>query len=212
MITRRRLGGLAVGALGAASGMASGIGAAGAAEHRYEPLVVEEGFYTWDWFLSSFLELADDLETSTSNGKRLILMWELDGCPYCREMHVVNIATPLIHDYIRDHFDVLQLDLYGGREVVDFDGTVMTERELARRNNIRYTPTIQFLPESITDMTGRTGKDIEVARMPGYLEPLYFFMYFQYVQEKAYGAGDFRAYLKSRLSAVKDGGRPLPNL
>jgi thioredoxin-related protein len=202
MITRRRFHGLAAGALG----VLAGVGGAGAVEHRYEPLVVDEGFYTWDWFLSSFFELADDLETATAGGKRLAILWEQDGCPYCREMHVVNLAIPEIHDYIRDNFEILQLDIHGDRNVVDFDGATMTESDLAKRNGVRFTPTIQFFPESLEEMEGRIGKDAEIARVPGYLRPFHFLTFFQFVREQAYDNGDFRAYLKARMAAYEAAG------
>ena len=205
LISRRRFNGLAAGAFGVLAGAAG----AGAAEHRYSPLVMEQGYYTWDWFLPSFLELADDLEAASAGGKRLVLLWEQEGCPYCREMHMVNLAIPEIHDYIRDNFDVLQLDIHGVRDMVDFDGAAITERDLAKRSAVRYTPTLQFFPESLADMAGLIGKDAEVARMPGYLEPVYFMMFFEFVREKAYVGGDFRDYLKARLAAYKTTGRPL---
>ena len=46
--------------------------------------MTDDGFYREDWFLESFLELADDLAAATATNKRLAIMRELRGCPYCR--------------------------------------------------------------------------------------------------------------------------------
>ena len=51
-----------------------------------------DGLYREPWFLQSFLNLAEDLETAQSAGKRFAIMWELKGCPYCKETHFVNFA------------------------------------------------------------------------------------------------------------------------
>ena len=57
-----------------------------------EAILTDDGLYRQPWFLESFLELADDLEGAAANGKRFAIMWELRGCPYCRETHLVNFA------------------------------------------------------------------------------------------------------------------------
>src|SRR5207342_3764047 len=74
---------------------------------RAEAVLTEEGFYREPWFLESFLELADDLAAAAENKKRFTVMWELRGCPYCRETHLVNFAKPEITSYIRERFEIL---------------------------------------------------------------------------------------------------------
>src|SRR4051812_15685236 len=98
------------------------------AQDRIEPLLLEDGRYTQPWFLNSFLDLKEDLAESAEHGKRLALLWDQRGCPYCQEMHKVNLADPQVNAYIRDHFNVVQLDLFGSREVTDFDGSAMAEK------------------------------------------------------------------------------------
>ena len=75
-------------------------------------------------------------------------MWELKGCPYCKETHFVNFAQPRISDYIHDNFEVLQLNIIGSRKVTDFDGKEIGEKELAAKYGVRFTPTFQFFRES----------------------------------------------------------------
>ena len=75
-------------------------------------------------------------------------MWELRGCPYCRETHLVNFAQARIADYIKANFEVLQLNIIGVRKVKDFDGSELPEKALAAKYGIRFTPTFQFFAES----------------------------------------------------------------
>ena len=99
MMTRRQI----LGGSGAA------LLAGGAA--RAEAILSEDGLHKQPWFVETFLELADDLEAARAAGKRFAVLWELRGCPYCREMHLVNFARPDIVDYVRSNFDVLQLNI-----------------------------------------------------------------------------------------------------
>ena len=56
------------------------------------PILTDDGLYKEPWFLESFLDLSDDLEGARKEGKRFVVMWELKGCPYCKETHFVNFA------------------------------------------------------------------------------------------------------------------------
>src|SRR5262245_27002785 len=104
--TRRQLIGAAALALGLAGGRV-----------RAEAVLTVDGLYRQPWFLESFLELADDLAAAANSGKRFAVMWELRGCPYCRETHLVNLARPDIADYVKANFDILQFNIIGSRKV-----------------------------------------------------------------------------------------------
>lgn len=169
--------------------------------------VVEDGgVYSQDWFLDSFLELPDDLSEATDNGKRLAVIWEQKGCPYCRETHLVNFSTPPVRDWIREHFEIIQLDIWGSREVVDFDGEVLEERALASKSRVTFTPTVQFFPDNLDDVKGG-GMDAEVMRMPGYFKPFHFLTMFEYVHEKAYKEYAFQRYLQVKFERYQTEGK-----
>ena len=112
----------------------------------------EEGVYVQPWFYESFLNIREDINDSAKEGKQLVILWEQRGCPYCREMHHVNLRRPEIVDYIRENFNVVQLNLWSDREVTDVDGEITTEKKLARKYRVQFTPTIQFFhpPWTIT--------------------------------------------------------------
>src|SRR6516162_3747707 len=142
MLGRRRL------LLGAASFVAL----AGTGARSEEPILTDDGLYKQPWFLESFLDLSDDLEGARKEGKRFVIMWELRGCPYCKETHLVNFAQPRIADYVKTNFEVLQLNIIGSRKVTDFDGTELSEKELAAKYAVRFTPTFQFFGEKVATL------------------------------------------------------------
>lgn len=160
-----------------------------------EAVMTDDGFYREDWFLESFLELADDLAAATAAKKRLAIMWELRGCPYCRETHLVNFADADISKYIRDNFEILQLNLIGSRKVADVDGQELSEKDLAQKYGIRFTPTFQFFPPSSAGLEAKEPMAREVARAPGYLKPQHFLSMFRFVRARAYERGSFRDFL-----------------
>jgi thioredoxin-related protein len=187
-LTRRRV------LLGAAAGIVAGVPA------RSEPVLTGDGLYREPWFLQSFLNLADDFETARGEGKRLAVMWELKGCPYCKETHFVNFAQSRIADYIRTNFEITQLNIIGSLEVTDFDGTVLREKELAARYNVRYTPTFQFFGDDLAALKTLAPDKREVLRTQGYLRPGDFLASFRFVREKAYDKGSFRDFLKAQAT------------
>lgn len=164
-------------------------------EAAAEPALGEDALYHEPWFLQSFLDLREDLEGAAAGGKRLAIMWELRGCPYCRETHLVNFADAAITTYIRDNFEVLQLNLIGSRKVTDFDRQELSEKDLAQKYGIRFTPTFQFFPPSSNGIEAKEPMAREVARAPGYLKPQHFLAMFRFVRERAYERGSFRDFL-----------------
>lgn len=167
---------------------------------RADALLGDDGLYTEPWFLQSFLILAEDVAAATVEGKRYAIMWELKGCPYCRETHLVNLARPDIAGYIKSNFEVLQLNIIGSRPVTDFDGEVLAEKDLARKYDVRYTPTFQFFGEDPGALASLPAQRREVARAAGYLNPDDFLAMFRFVREKAYTRESLRAYLKKQAS------------
>lgn len=172
-----------------------------AAAEPYAAKLGDDGLYTQPWFLNSFLDLKEDLADATKAGKRFAIIWEQKGCPYCRDVHTVNLADDAVRNYIKANFVVLQLNLWGDREVTDFDGQVLPEKELARKYRIMFTPTVQFFPETVAEMAGKKGMDIEVVRMPGYFKNFHFLAMFEYVKDKRYAKGqDFQRYILEKAN------------
>ena len=179
------------------AGCASSALALRAPDVRSAAVLTDDGLYSQSWFLQSFLELGDDLQAAADKGKRLAIIWELRGCPYCKETHLVNFAKPEIENYIKGRFEILQLNIVGSREVTDFDGEKLSEKRIAEKYGVRFTPTFQFFRERVADLAGMKPRDREVTRAQGYLEPRHFLAMFRFVAERAYENGTLRDFLKA---------------
>ena len=166
------------------------------------PKLGDDGLYVQDWFVNSFLDLRDDLADATRAGKRFAIVWEQKGCTYCRDLHTVNFADDSVRGWIKDRYAIVQLNLWGSREVTDFDGEVLAEKDLARKYRVNFTPTISFFPATVAEMGGHKGGDAEVARLPGYFRKFHFLSMFEYVWDKRYAQGqDFQRYVADKMAA-----------
>jgi thioredoxin-related protein len=99
------------------------------------------------WFADSFLEFPQDVRDASRDGKRLMLYFWQDGCPYCKRFVETTLADRAIEERTRRHFVAVALDLFGAREVEWVDGRRMSEKALAQALDIKATPTVLFLDE-----------------------------------------------------------------
>lgn len=138
----------------------------------------------------SFLNLKEDLAEAKINGKTLMVLYEQDGCPYCTEMHKTTFVDPEVVQLLKNKFDVVQLDIWGGREIVDISGGTHTEKQWARKLGIQFSPMIVFF-----DASGK-----EVFRIPGYYKPALFKTALHYVANRKYLTLPFRDYASQQVS------------
>ena len=138
-------------------------------------------------------------------------MWELQGCPYCKKTHLINFAEPEIESFIKERFEILQLNIIGAREVTDFDGEKLPEKELAQKYGVRFTPTIQFFPESAAGLAQKKPREREVERAQGYLEPKPFLAMFRFVSERAYEKGSLARLSEGAAAAASAGALSRPS-
>jgi thioredoxin-related protein len=45
-----------------------------------------------DWFVNSFLDIREDIGDAAAEGKRVLLYFYQDGCPYCKKLLDTNLA------------------------------------------------------------------------------------------------------------------------
>lgn len=193
MISRRQFNYLGVGA-------AMSLGLPGRQAFSDDLIYNDDGLIHQPWFLDTFLIMNEDLADAQANGKRLAVFWELKGCPYCKETHRVNLTQPKILDFVKSNFAVLQLNMIGSRVVTDFDGEEIAESALAKKWQVKFSPTIQFFTDDIAAAEGKTGKQSEVARIQGYFKPDHFMAMFEYVEEKAYQKQKFREFVAAKMA------------
>lgn len=137
------------------------------------------------WFNRSFLDLPEDAAEAQKNGKRLLLYFGQEGCPYCAELFNNNFSQAHIVEYTRKYFDAIEFNIWGDREVTDFSGNKMTEKEFAAKLKVQFTPTLIFLNE----------KGGVALRINGYYPPHQFLTALQYAAEKQEYHTTFREYL-----------------
>ena len=125
----------------------------------------DDGLHKQIWMRDTFKDLREDLNEANMEGKRLVLMFEQRGCIYCSKMHNDVYSRDDISSYIEENFYVVQLNLHGDLEVTDFDGEVLSEKAMARKWNILFTPTVLYLPREVED--GLTATEASVSLMPG---------------------------------------------
>lgn len=173
-------------------GLALAAGTAGAFE------IGEDGLHKEPWMSITFKDMTEDLKAASEAGKRLAIIFEQRGCGYCKKMHEEVFSDPRVADYIAKNFMVVQMNLFGDEEVTDFDGTAMSEKDIARRWGVVFTPTILFMPETApTDMHAGAAA---VSVMPGAFGKGTTLHMFQWVVEKGYeGDEHFQKYHARRL-------------
>ena len=147
-----------------------------------------------DWFKESFLEFEEDVAEAAAAGKRVMLYFHQEGCPYCARLVEENFTDPDLKAFIQQNFDGISLNMWGDREVVSVGGRDFTEKTFATALKVQYTPTLLFLDES-----GKT-----VLRLNGYYPPQDFRAALEYVARKRETSVSFSQYRLAQLAA--DGG------
>lgn len=151
------------------------------------------------WFKESFLDIAEDIQEAKSKNKHYMIFVDLEGCPYCTKMLKENFITQnKTSEFIKKYFDVIELNVKGSREVTYVDGSVLTEKELAQKLQIQYSPTILFFDD----------KNEVIVRVNGYRNPTDFKYILEYVQGEHYKNMTLTEYVnkieKQNLYTLKD--------
>ena len=100
------------------------------------------------WFSESLLDLREDVREAAAAGRRVMLYFGQDGCPYCRTLMQVNFSQRPIVEKARSGFVAIALNVWGDREVTWLDGRTESEKQLAARLKVQFTPTLLFLDEA----------------------------------------------------------------
>ena len=141
-----------------------------------------------DWFKLSFMELEEDIAEAAEEGKRLMLLFHQDGCPYCNAFVERNLAQKDIEHTLKTQFDVIELNMWGDREVVSVGGEIYTEKLFAEALGVQFTPTILFLTEQ-----GKLS-----LRLNGYYDPDRFRVALEYVSDKLENTISFADYVSQQ--------------
>lgn len=141
-----------------------------------------------DWFKESFLEIGDDVAEAASSGKHVLLYFYINECPYCHKMVEENFKSSPYTNFLQEQFDVIALNVYGDREVAFDENTRVTEKVLAKRLKVRYTPTILFLDH----------QNKPVLRLNGYRSVQAFKYALDFVDAEAYTHTTLSRYIEEK--------------
>lgn len=147
------------------------------------------------WFKQSFLDLRDDVKEARQTGRRLMLYFYQDGCPYCSKMVQDNFGQKEIADKTRKYFDVVAINLWGDREVVDLAGKAMPEKAFASALKVQFTPSLLLLDE----------KGEVVLRLNGYIPPHKFSAALDFVGQRLEKKRSFSDYLAANAKEAASG-------
>jgi thioredoxin-related protein len=140
------------------------------------------------WFSESLLELPDEVKDAAALGKRVMLYFGQDGCPYCKRLMDVNFRQAAIAAKAQRQLVALALNIWGDREVRWTDGAVTSEKRLAAQLKVQFTPTLVFLDEQ-----GNIA-----LRINGYYPPQHFDAALDYVAGRLEKKTTFKEYLARR--------------
>ena len=166
----------------------------------------DDGLHKTDWMRDTFKDLSEDLAEANDEGKRLLIMFEQRGCVYCTKMHKEVFPDPEVEAMLEDNYFVVQLNLHGDVEVTDFDGETLSEKEMARKWGILFTPTLMYIAEEVSD--AQTALEAAVAVMPGAFAKGTTLDLMTWVHEKRYlldNGEDFQRYHARRIQERDDG-------
>lgn len=131
-------------------------------------------------------DLHGDLATAREEGKLgVLLMFEMDDCPFCQRMRATVLNRAEVQDYFRRHFLIYSIDVKGDVPITDFQGRDTTEKAFALAQRARATPVFVFYDlegQPITRFTGAT-QTVEEFMLLG-----------RYVVEGAYKSMPFNVY------------------
>jgi thioredoxin-related protein len=137
-----------------------------------------------EWFKKSFLDFEEDIAEAKAAGKRVMVLFYQDGCPYCHVLVDRNLAQKDIERKVRAHFDVIAINIWGDRELT-LGGQQYTEKTFSAALKVQFTPTLLFFDEA--------GKI--VLRLNGYLPPRKFDVALDYVAGRHEQQTTYRDYV-----------------
>jgi len=144
------------------------------------------------FFNDTFGNFAEELATARDSGKKgILIMFEMDECPFCHRMKTTVLNQPEVQAYFREHFLNFPVDIEGDVEITDFQGNVTTMKDFAfKQYRVRATPVFAFF-----DLDGNY---IKPARFTGATRDKEEFMLLgRYVVEGAYAEQPFTRYKRA---------------
>jgi thioredoxin-related protein len=146
-----------------------------------------------EWFKISLGNLDDDLRHALDRGKiGIIVYYGQKRCAYCQEFFETIQELKDIQRYLRDHYDIIPVDIWGVEEMIDTDGKIYSEHGLALRYKTNFTPSLIFYDSEGTP----------VFRLRGFHPPYNLMAALKYSVEGFYKKENFRDYLERAVPGI----------
>lgn len=143
------------------------------------------------FFDQTFGDYSEELANAKEQGKKgVLLMFEMDECPFCHRMKTTVLNQPEVQDYFKENFLIFPVDIEGDVEVTDFAGNPVSQKDFALKEyRVRATPVFAFF-----DLDGQL-----VARYTGATRDSKEFMWLgDYVSQGRYQDMPFPKYKRQR--------------
>ena len=142
------------------------------------------------WFKESFLEIADDVDEASAEGRHVLLFFQLNACPYCDRMLTEAFESEPLSSQIQEQFDAIAINVKGDRDIAFNEALSVTEKELSEFLEVRATPAILFL----------NSENKQVVRVNGYRSPKRFEQVLNFVSSKSYESMSLADYIDANLT------------
>lgn len=110
------------------------------------------------FFDTSLGDYAAELKTAQQQGKLgVLLVFEAEGCPFCKRMRAQVLSQPDVQQYFRRHFNIFSVDINGSVTVTGPDGKELTEKALSLKLKVRGTPSFFFYAVDGREIARYTG-------------------------------------------------------
>ncbi|MBT3186169.1 MAG: thioredoxin fold domain-containing protein [Candidatus Thioglobus sp.] len=140
-----------------------------------------------NWFKTTFMDFSEDLEEATDENKHVMIYFHQNGCPYCAKLVEDNFSDKAIVAKLQKDFDVIETNMWGDRDLVDWTGREFSEKEFSAFMKVQFTPTTLFL----------NSKGDVVLRLNGYQSIEKMHTVLDYVSTKKYLNQSFANYANS---------------
>ncbi len=151
------------------------------------------------FFDQTFGDFQEELANAKTQGKQgILLMFEMDGCPFCHRMKTTVLNREDVQTYFKKHFLIFPVDIEGDLEIADFAGRSMTQKDFALKDyRVRATPVLAFF-----DLDGKL-----IQKYIGATRDAQEFLWLgEYVVQGHYKETPFPQYKRERqATAVKTG-------
>ncbi len=136
------------------------------------------------WFVKNNTDINSIIKKTKNSHKRVLLFFDLKGCPYCIKMIKTNLSGGKLTEKTRKNFIVVYIDSEGKR-IVKYKNFIGSEKDFKKKMKSFFSPAMIFLNKS---------GDV-IAKFEGYRNPKKYKNILGYIISNSYKKYSFPDYL-----------------